>query len=152
MFRCRQYFCAKGQFSGAEIAPSHNKLFLCAVQKKTCFHIERLHNSWEQCGKNCQCWQRLVGLFTLQVTLVNKLQPLFGMLKIPKVQNVNKRFYFFIQRWSSHSGFVVSILDVGLRHIFIVSPCQLQFLFWLLNCYIVHIYSRLLYILHKLFL
>lgn len=73
------------KLAGAEIASSQNKLFLCGVQKKKkkekWFHIEELHNSWEKCGKSGQCWQSLVGLSTLQVTPVNKLQPLFGELK-----------------------------------------------------------------------
>lgn len=50
-------------------------------KKEKWFHIEELHNSWEKCGKSGQCWQSLVGLSTLQVTPVNKLQPLFGELK-----------------------------------------------------------------------
>ena len=35
-------------------------------KKEKWFHIEELHNSWEQCGKSGQCWQSLVGLSTLQ--------------------------------------------------------------------------------------
>lgn len=69
----KRFFCKRTIWKLLQVKTSS----LC----KKCFHIEILHNSWEQCAKSDQSWQKFAGLSTLPGTAVNKLQTLSGTLK-----------------------------------------------------------------------
>lgn len=74
--------CKKNkQFSGAGIASSQNKLFLCAVPKKkkeSGFTLRDCTIAESSVGSLALVGKGLVSLSTLQDTLVNKLQPLLA--------------------------------------------------------------------------
>lgn len=99
---------------------SKQAFILCRT--KTCF-TWGLHNSREQGGKFCQCWQRLVGLSTLQVTSVNKLQTLISC------QTQHKS----AQSACKQAGLVYTLSVVICPFWFVVSILYVNFLAFLLH-------------------